>query len=125
MGYNIGIGEHVKVKENITDDDYTYTSHCVKPEDGGPKDGTPTSGENARWPSYTGWSEFMDDIKIPREMIIDEHPGFVSITQEHIDLINNIDIKTLEAYNQERFIWFGYWVRWAFKNCKDPVIVNS
>jgi len=81
------------------------------------------------------------------------HPGYFDITQDVVDAINNAVTKYKkntvrqpgfdgfpifdplignyitpdeDKYdaNYARLLWLEFWVNWAFKNCKKPVIVN-
>lgn len=124
MGYTIRIGELLCGVDTYEDED-PYTWYDVIWENHGPADDSPTSGTNSRWPSYSGWSDFHTDTKIPKELVINDHPGYVHITDELISVIQTVNIDKLDEYNKERFIWFKYWCEWAIKNCKTPVIVNS
>jgi hypothetical protein len=104
MGYNLKIGEaYVSSDEDgqrilVRDEELPHA----------PAFGEPTDYTNARWPSYTGWSNFCRNIGIAGIMfntrnggsdlfqlpdgsyvgcLMPEHPGVARITQKHLDYI--------------------------------------
>jgi hypothetical protein len=104
MGYNLKIGEaYVASDEDgerilVRDEEFHHA----------PAFGEPTDFTNARWPSYSGWFNFCQNIGIAGIMfkganggsdlfqlpdgsyvgcLIPEHPGVARITQKHLDYI--------------------------------------
>jgi hypothetical protein len=178
MGYDLGIGE---AKISYSSDRVSIDCEHVSLPDA-PAFGEPTDHKNQRWPSYVGWEKAMKalglmdvmfDVRnngagvfawngIKREPLIQECPGAVPVTQEHLWYIESklatykaahpdhraaypppkpgakplggvgncyrlcdyVDDPTCDG-NLCRGEWLLFWIRWALKNCKQPVFVNS
>lgn len=136
MWYSLGIWELVYDKEE------DYNSVVIVTHTDLPKYGEPTDQTNERWPSYGWWADFTRfcDLEHLMGVLIDEHPGVVKLTQEHID---ELELRYKEYiskypsavawYNTKRdedaylvrLEWMRYWMTWALKNCKNPVFCNS
>lgn len=132
MGYNITIGNAIVE----TDKDYFPELDArwrVKGEhhDNAPAFGEPTDYTNARWPSYSGWADFVDSTGL-REWHnekFERHPGCVGLTKEDVEIVadalKDYVPKDEDDWNKNRLIWLDYWVRWAVENCETPAIENS
>lgn len=161
MGYTFKIGN---LTETIETDDYgeytSYNTDSVVLDDAPefPNDEL-TGKSNSRSPSYTAWRDFCKSANIESVFytesghLICDHPGYMPITQEMIDIIHN----RLEEYQQKatlppgfdgfpsydpisdtwispdkgkydptlaRLLWLEFWTKWAFQNCKNPAIEN-
>ena len=132
MGYNITIGNAVVE----TDKDYfpelhaAWTVKVVKHENA-PAFGEPTDFSNARWPSYSGWAEFLraTDLEEWWKKVAEQHPGCYGLEQEDVDTVAEAMKKYVksdeEDWNYNRLVWLDYWVRWAVENCETPAIENT
>lgn len=101
-------------------------------------------GKNSHYSSYGGWSDFCEEARIfdlffnPSTGLMRNHPGYVELTPEHL-----IKIREAMEYREAmvgpppgfghdgsedpilaRLIWLEYWVRWALRNCCQPVLLN-
>ncbi len=130
MGYNITIGE-MDLEIGCEPGCEVYVLKGAKHAEhaDAPRDSTPTSGTNGRWPSYTGWGDFLRDTDLEpdfRDRIMGEHPGCYVLTQEDLGLFEAVDEGALDnKYNIERLRWLVWWTRWALENCKVPVLANT
>lgn len=122
MSYDITIGE---LEYNKKD------GHFVKSvrHENAPADGVPTDYTNQRWPAYSAWEQFENETNI--HGLIDKHPGYVPITLEMVlhcerqcKMYKGVT-SMLPKTQQGRLNWLAYWMRWAFENCKTPVVYNS
>lgn len=172
MGYNIEIGEaqlkgykedlylEVGVKAEVHDDAPSFANDPL------------TGKGNSRSPSYTVWAEmcretglypmfyglngrrnpYMEpDPDCHRETpILANHPGFVMIGQEDVDVIKSALDRHIDEHGEleagfrpfmesdeeapknagecatrARLIWLHYWCDWAVKNCDWPIIANT
>ena len=143
MGYSIGIGE--KKREYYEEDDceFFYTE-SVELEEAPSWEGDELTGKsNQRYPSYTGFSTFCKEADIyslfyGKHGILFEHPGFVPLTPIHLNAIKTAKENWIQTHpnttagfidDQDfvlaRLLWFEFWMEWALKNCKEPIIHNS
>lgn len=145
MGYAIRIGELEVTKEPEDGLDCSCISFDVKPEvdDGSPAFGDPTDYTNSRWPSYSAWSETMQDVGLYSTFFLDGHligghPGVRLVTPELVAVVaealrsykaKNPNAKpeygTTEGASLCRLIWLDYWLSKSIDTCEVPVIVNS
>lgn len=132
MGYNITIGNAVPEfdKDYFPELNADWSVEGVT-HDTAPAFGEPTDYTNQRWPSYTAWAGFVDDVGL-REWHNEKfhrHPGCVGLTQDDVVIVSNAlknyVSKDEEDWNKNRLIWLDYWVRWAVENCETPAIENS
>ena len=145
MGYSIGIGE--KEIEKYEDDEVYIYAKTQNLEEAPQWEGDELTGNsNQRYPSYSGFSSFCSEANIyglfygeeGKKGILHEHPGYVDLKQEHLDQIRkakndwikenpNTEAGFLDGqdYILARLIWFEFWMDWALKHCKTPIIYNS
>jgi hypothetical protein len=108
MGYNLTIGEAVFDVDEVGDDDWTetvqdelirVTAATVKLPNA-PAFGEPTDHTNQRWPSYTQWYDFCEQVDLlPAMFNINEdgsagsirggHPGYFPITKAFKKEVDN------------------------------------
>lgn len=130
MGYNIIIGElttHVVAEPGEQVSLSTWAEE--RRFDEAPADHVPTRYTNSRWPSYTGWSSFCDEVGLSdlffgSNGLMAEHPGAVVLTREHLAIVEAVPDPE-HGYTLDRLVWLRWWMRWALDNCKVPVIANS
>lgn len=121
MGYEITIGEMVYDTDGYILAEEVYLSNA-------PADGVPTDFTNTRMVSYYGWAEFLYNTNIPIQIIIDDHPGFVRVSEVTKSVIDNAykRIDSLERSSDvARLEWLKFWIDWALTNCKNPIIQNT
>lgn len=89
MGYSITIGE-LKVcqhpEDGLDSSCISFDADSVKIENA-PAFGEPTDYTNSRWPSYSGWSECLEDagmydLFFDSGHLIGGHPGLRLVTKE-------------------------------------------
>lgn len=129
MGFTFKIGELTRHEY----DGKPYYDAADVTLDNAPADGSPTDYTNARWPSYTGWTDFtratglflLFGDKVGE--LIPEHPGYAILTKRHQVIINSAynTRSTLAKEHIGRLEWLKFWVDWALANCKQPAFVNS
>lgn len=142
MGYSLTIGQpHVGVD---VEDEFIYIYIDSVRHDGAPAFGEPTDFTNERWPSYSGWSNFLSDVgqdvysmfSNASDGIMRNHPGCAPITKEHRDLIKSKILERKEigevagfeegqSHTLARLEWLDYWFSWALENCATPAMRNS
>lgn len=130
MGYSIYIG-NAEASELVCEDGEYLVTIQVNPNavDGAPCDGSPTDGTNGRWPSYSGWSEFIEDaglVSLFRDEsfgIMRNHPGCFALEPAHLEQIKKATCQL--EWNKGRLEWLKFWVEWALTNCERPAIYNS
>lgn len=148
MGYTITIGQLEVCKspdDGLDCSCLTFSAEGVNHENA-PAFGEPTDYTNERWPSYTGWSDFLIDAGLYEVFFYDNghliggHPGIRLVTREMKVRVDT----ALEAFQKEnpgleakfvegtraggtlcRLTWLKYWIDWAIDNCETPVIANS
>lgn len=115
MGYTLKIGQRVG-------DTVATERHASAPADGVPTDYT-----NARWPSYTGWSDFCRNTGLGALMaeLMPEHPGIAPIEPRHLAIINAVSKQDLSDHDRARLEWLQYWVNWALSKCDSPAFYND
>jgi hypothetical protein len=61
-----------------------------------------------------------------RQELVKEVEPYTVLTLEHKAKIDAAyaDINSLPEYHRETLEWLHFWVDWAIKNCKQPVIRN-
>ena len=120
MAYSITIGEFKGESDGFPQ------AETVEHENA-PADGVPTDRTNQRWPSYSGWADFVDDTGLSGLFaeLMPGHPGFCKIERRHLDAINAVDTTALPKHHAVRMVWLKYWMDWALVNCKNPVIINT
>lgn len=120
MSYDISIGE-------MPTGDYMHAKTITIKES--PHDGSPTDGTNQRWPSYSGWANFIRDAHLDDVMneLMPSHPGIAPITLEHKKKIDLAYLRKneLREGNIGRMEWLKFWIDWALANCKNPAFCNS
>ena len=153
MGYNLTIGNAVLAEPDPDTNEYFVEVEGFEhPE--APAFGEPTDHTSERWPSYSGWHDFCDEVGL-RELFYDEekgllahHPGTVALNRDHLVVIEAA-LKRRRATNGRkepgfpdetpageliengkdpqlaRLVWLEYWVRWALENCERPALHNS
>jgi hypothetical protein len=125
MGYTLRIGELYSYKES----GYKFWDAKKVSLDHAPADGSPTDYTNFRLPSYSCWSEFVEDTGLRRlfKELLAEHPGYVLLTEKHQRVINIAYLRreNYKPENQGRIEWLKFWTDWALENCKKPAFVNS
>lgn len=124
MGFNLTIGElSYEVDEEGTKCPCVHEVKHAK----APRDGSPTDGTNKRWPSYTAWGDFCDFIEIDPDFFIPEHPGYRKIDDTFKHLVDKAYKKFhgKSKLHDGRLEWLHYWTCWAFKKCKQPVLLNT
>lgn len=104
-----------------------------------------TDYTNSRSPSYSGWDNFLNFVgsefsALIKEELMPNHPGWKPLKAEHHRKFNKIFQQfkcryphakaTFESGKEEdgalcRLIWLDYWMKWALKNCKEPIFYNS
>lgn len=129
MGYDISIGEATFDGNNQISGTEQVTLQNA------PAYGEPTDYTNERWPSYSGWSDFMRHYSIPHSVVIADHPGYVKVTPKlkaYINLVYESADKSEPAgyeHGQNAYLvrleWLKFWIDWALENCKNPIIYNS
>ena len=100
MGYSIYIGEGYEV----TEDDWTHPTvdEVYLPEAPAFPGDEATNNYNRRWPSYSAWGNFLEDVGLysvflgPNGLMA-EHPGMKPFTQTHAELF---DLQ-LERYREK------------------------
>jgi len=148
MGYTLAIGE--KEIDN-SDPEYHFTRVKNERHDQAPAFGEPTDHENARWPSYSGWSDCMTeagmfDLFFDKDNgLLNEHPGYKTITPALVDTFRARKKAFEEKYPSVtaeylddghdgfitpnatycRIVWLDYWLTWALAHCKEPIFFNS
>lgn len=124
MGYTLMIGELIKNEEN---EGFQFDVENVEHLNA-PAEGSPTDYTNSRWPSYSGWSDFVNEtgLSVLNADLIKGHPGYTILKPAHKEIIDRKfkQIKKLEPHNQARLSWLKYWVDWALENCKQPAFLN-
>lgn len=147
MGYSITIGElsiDAAPEDGVECSCINFSAKGVAIE-GSPAYGEPTDGTNQRWPSYSSWSNHLEnaglyDVFFFGGHLIGGHPGVRLVTKELLERISkakadlesehpNIEA-TMQPYTDIngtycRVIWLEYWCKWAIENCTVPVIANS
>lgn len=161
MGYSLTIGEAAfdvdevgdEWTENVQDEYIRVTAVSVElPE--APAFGEPTDHTNERWPSYSSWYDFCEDVDIlPITFDMDEHgndtgnirgchPGFFPITKafkaevdkaydnwkkKYPNVVASYD--NFEVYPENgqmcRLEWLKFWTDWSLENCKTPIFTNT
>lgn len=147
MGYSIIIGEHIP-----SDGEDLSWAQSVRLDEA-PAFAEPTDHTNERWPSYSGWADFLEAVGLtylsPRTggyatdpdcpPLMEEHPGSMPVLPIHLERIEaakeayhkRIGLEKLPGWGEgqdpqlARLDWLVFWVRWALKNCKNPVCANS
>lgn len=96
-------------------------------QENAPAEGLPTDRTNSRWPSYSGWANFVTDTGLSDVFaeLMPDHPGVGKIKLRHLERIESVNPDKIAEYNKGRLEWLKYWVRWAILNCSNPVIVNT
>lgn len=146
MGYSITIGELEIEKHEDDGLDCSCISFGAKGvrDDNAPAFGEPTDFTNSRWPSYSAWSDCLRDLGLYDLFycdghLIGGHPGVRLVTanlvkevNSRIDEFKRKNPKATPVYDGSdlngslcRGEWLVYWLNWAIKNCKNPVIANS
>lgn len=141
MGYSITIGQAEPFHDS-SDFPELYAKWKIRGEhhEEAPAFGEPTDNTNQRWPSYTAWADFCEEVGLvdffyEYNSFRGGHPGAFQINQDDVDMVYN----KLEAYrkritdvtaesaqwNLNRLIWLEYWMRWAVNNCSIPAIGNT
>ncbi len=130
MGYNLTIGEAE------FDEDGRVCGAVDVHLDDAPAFGEPTDYTNQRWPSYTAWADFHNQLGISDLMreLMPSHPGYALISAAQVAVIE----EKLEAYKiahtwhedewegiVNRATWMIFWMKWAIDNCKHPIFYNS
>lgn len=102
-----------------------------------------TGKSNGRHPGYAGWHAFcmnaqLEDLFFNKEQgLMRNHHGSSRLTQEHAGIIHQA-LKTVRVKHPKteaifgsewgntlcRLIWLDWWVKWALKNCRVPVLYN-
>jgi hypothetical protein len=121
MGFTFKIGQLTTIIE-----EGRKQSHVEDlKHDEAPADGSPTDYTNSRWPSYTGWGEFCDDLEIDPDYLVPDHPGYKKIDREFKALIDDRYEKFKgDELHGGRIAWMKYWTDWAIENCSKPVLLN-
>lgn len=126
MSWDISIGE----KTISPEDGEIYVPEVRL--DNAPSDGVPTDYTNHRWPSYSTWDDFLVDTELV-EMMDGDSTSVIHITHGLLEMVRVADIKYKEKhkpgapsntyqYNIDRLDWLLFWLDWALKNCKEPII---
>lgn len=149
MGYHIAIGELADV-EFPEEDCFNYRvkeANSPFAPQFGPLDRL--SGQtNSRYPSYSGWECFCKEAGIHdlfynrKTGLIRNHPGYERLNRRHL-----LKIREAMEYREAkvglppgfvmngigplevdpilaRLMWLEFWINWALKNCRNPVILN-
>ena len=145
MGYSLTIGQ-AEINYSHDPDDM-ICNVCVRDEydKNSPAFGDPTDYTNARWPSYTAWTNFTEWAGLYNMFyegdfgLLNKHPGCLPLTIDHKRQIDESYERiqtefpnlvacfndTPESSYFARLIWLKYWVDWALENCEKPAIQNS
>lgn len=150
MSWSITIGELHTYKE----DGQTFTEALPAEHPDAPAYNEPTDGTNSRWPSYTGWARFCEFAGLNFAPFNGMHDGYGyyminAATVKIFDLcyetfyqfhpnakpgfspkLQNPKIISDPDWPEEnnhaaRLEWLKYWLHWAMKNCKNPIIHYS
>lgn len=117
MGYTITIGQLEIRKEPEDGLDCACISFGAEGvyHDNAPAFGEPTDHENQRWPSYSSWSDFLQNAGLYDIFFYDSgHPTAKASFDDGIP-----------GGTLCRLTWLQYWVSWSLENCETPVIANS
>lgn len=151
MGYDIKIGQRKKYYD--LDEDFDFEDVPSVKLDAAPAFGEPTDHMNERWPSHTGWEEFLKFTGLT-DLFYNESTGLFKeevsvITQDQMIVIDeayaafllsfpnaiagfspkdgpsSVDpLWPIENRHLARLTWLKFWFDWALKNCTDPVITH-
>ena len=162
MGYSLTIGEAVFDVDEVGDDEWTenvqdeyirVTAESVRRDDA-PAFDEPTDYTNERWPSYSAWFDFCEQVDLlPAIFSMDDndnctgslrggHPGFFPITKAFKAAVDEAYDNWKERYPNVvasyadyethpengamcRLEWLKYWTDWALENCKMPIFANT
>jgi hypothetical protein len=119
-----------------------------------PAFGEPSDHRSSRFPGYTTWSDFCNEVGLT-ELFFDEesgllanHPGTCALTESHLAEITGalerrrasnggkapgFKEQTQDGHFKDvgkdpqlaRLVWLEYWVRWALQNCERPAFGNG
>lgn len=159
MGYSIYIGNAVLEEYDLDDTDGVYSPHYVvhgmtHPDAPEFPNDSMTGKSNSRHPSYTGWSEFVNQFGI-RDLFggnerscFHAHPGCMRITENDLQIVRNRIAEWKLTHNKPpgfdpglfpdekegevgqfdyilaRALWLEWWMDYALKNCERPAIYN-
>lgn len=96
---------------------------------------------------YRGYKPCSEAFHRERPLLA-EHPGFKAINQHDVDYVADAlkryrakypnanpgfdtwdtkegDSRPIEDAQMARLIWLHFWMDWAVKNCKHPIVANS
>lgn len=132
--HDVGIADYVLNNRNGGRDEFMV-----------PDTGPQLTGDPVKDGEYEGLHD-ADKFKSTKHLscLMPEHPGVAPITQTHVDLI----CRKIEEYKSKhpdriakypddepanplhdgnlcRGEWLVFWLKWAMKNCKNPVFYNS
>jgi hypothetical protein len=161
VGYSLTIGEAEFDVDRVGEDEWTetvqdeyirVTAKTVELPDA-PAFGEPTDHMNERWPSYSQWYDWCEQVGLEHIMFsIDEnenvgnirggHPGYFPITPAFKKEVDNAydnwkaqhpnveaTFDNFETHPENgamcRLEWLKYWTDWSLENCKVPVFVNT
>lgn len=123
MGFSIIIGEGIKDGKRLCAAETERADAPVNPSG---------EGRSNHWqPSYTGMHDFSNGLSGLSEMfeeILKSHPGCVKIKKRYlveVQIAIRSRWKLLQEQDQMRLKFLEFWLDWALKNCKKPVISNS
>ena len=153
MGYNLTIGNAVLGQPYPETNEYFVDVEGFEhPE--APAFGEPTDHTSERWPSYSGWYDFCDEVGLTEVFydaeggLMKSHPGTAALTRDHLAVIEKALVRrramnggkepgfpdeTPEGALVEngkdpqlaRLVWLEYWVRWVLENCERPAMRNT
>ena len=138
MGYTITIGELDIIKSPNDGIDCSCIFFDTKEErhDDAPALIEVSDSTNSRYPTCTDWYNFIERLGLTsvfydRFGLIGGYPGVRLVTSELVEIVGcskrDFEKKITNPkidYDYNRLIWLDYWLNWAFKNCKTPVIVT-
>ena len=144
MGYNIYIGEAVLWKEELSGFYSSRVYEMSLPEAPSFSGDPLSNNKNARYPSYHGWHEFVEKVKL-KDFFFDKdcglmrtHPGCFLLKESHLKKIKETKTDWIEKHPNTvpgfmdpkfdnvlaRLIWLEFWIEWSLNNCKNPGIFN-
>lgn len=153
MGYNLSIG-NAKI-ECESNDHYICISCDIVRVDDAPDYGDVNGKMNIRWPSYSQWANFAQEVNLHEFFfnkdsgVMRNHPGEYFLTEDDYQVIKDakveyvnkygtdlIDIENyimsdvsedvdIIKYNFIRLHWLEYWVRYALDHYEYPIFKNS
>lgn len=127
---------------------YTGKGNMRSPSYSGWSDFCQEAGDDVYQMFYgSGWDSNMRAYRNPNEEflkkypkrvspVLQEHPGHVVLTEDDLKivreaLVNRKKLGTKPGYNDgedgilDRLLWLDFWIDWALKNCKIPILRNS